>query len=626
MKKFFYSLILAALMTPAAANATAGYCLPDNIRDGNILHCFNWNFVDIRSELPNIAKAGFKAIQISPVQGNAEFNAEWYYAYMPYDFVFKANGNGSRDQLQLLCAEANKYGIAIIADVVANHVNPTVGYRDPWWNSNGRERDNGAIDYSNRYSVTHNNLGNYKDVNSELTEVQTRCKTFIQDLKSLGVKGIRWDAAKHIGLPSEQCNFWPTVCNVAGIEYNYGEMLDGPGGPSSSFTTLLNEYTQYMDVTDTDYSRTVRNAFKNNSVPTSFGNWSSRGVNVNSLVYWAESHDNYSNTNRESTDIPPEKIDRAYAFLAARKGAKALYLSRPPGTSYKAIKMNVKGSTHFTSPEVAAVNHFHNAMGSSAENVGVSGGVAYVARAAGGIVIVVGSGAKAVNIGNAGGYLTAGTYKDEVSGNTFTVTSSSISGQVNSTGIAVIYPQSMWPEPEEGDDYPDQVYLVGAPEGWTGPTAANAAHYANWKLAKTGVGVYEGAFDIASADAMFRFYADLTGWDGGDSFGSQLNDSPVNVTMTNNEYSGTIMRGKGSYNITNWKGGKMYLTVNLKESKVLFSDKAGVDAVNADNTEVSAVYYNLQGVRCDSPASGQVFIRVATYSDGSVRATKVLSK
>ena len=51
----------------------------------------------------------------------------------------------------------------------------------------------------------------------------------------------------------------------------------------------------------------------------------------------------------------------------------------------------------------------------------------------------------------------------------------------------------------------------------------------------------EGAFDIASADAMFRFYADLTGWDGGDSFGSQLNDSPVNVTMTNNEYSGTII-------------------------------------------------------------------------------------
>ncbi|MBQ7211517.1 MAG: alpha-amylase, partial [Muribaculaceae bacterium] len=200
MKKFFYSLVLAALMAPAAANATAGYGLPDNIRDGNILHCFNWNFVDIRAELPNIAKAGFKAVQISPVQGNAEFNAEWYYAYMPFDFVFKANGNGSREQLQLLCAEADKYGIAIIADVVANHVNPSTGYRDPWWDSNGRERNNGAIDYSNRYSVTHNNLGNYHDVNSELTEVQTRCKTFIQDLKSLGVKGIRWDAAKHIGL------------------------------------------------------------------------------------------------------------------------------------------------------------------------------------------------------------------------------------------------------------------------------------------------------------------------------------------------------------------------------------------------------------------------------------------
>ena len=621
MKKFFYS-ILMALTLSLSASATEGYGLPANIRDGNILHCFNWNFVDIRSELPNIAKAGFRAIQISPVQGNAEFNAEWYYAYMPYDFVFKANGNGSADQLQLLCAEADKYGIAIIADVVANHVNPTVGYRDPWWNSNGRERDNGPIDYSSRYSITHNNLGNYKDVNSELSEVQQRCKTFIQSLKALGVKGIRWDAAKHIGLPSESCAFWSTVCNVAGIEYHYGEMLDGPGGNASA---LLAEYTNFMDVTDTDYSRTVRNAFKNNTTPTALGDWViNKGLNVDKVVYWAESHDNYSNTNRESTDIPQAKIDRAYAFMAARKGAKALYLSRPPGTTYKTIKMNVKGSTHFTSPEVAAVNHFHNAMGDSEEYVVRSSDVIAVGRKTGGAVIVVGSGAKSVSIANPSSYLTAGTYTDEVSGNKFTVTSSTISGQVNSTGIAVLYSEDLWPHPEEGGDYPDQIYLVGQPSEWKEPTQANATHYANWKLNQSSTGVYEGSFDIASDQSMFRFYSALTGWDGGDSFGAQLNDAPVSVTMTNNEYSGTIVRGKGSYQITNWQGGKMYITVDLKNLTVLFSDKAGVEPVTPDEQEVSVVYYTLQGVRTENPAAGQVAIRVATMASGEIRAKKVL--
>lgn len=612
-----------ALALSFSATAVEGYGLPENIRDGNILHCFNWNFVDIRNELPNIAKAGFKAVQISPVQGNAEFNAEWYYAYMPYDFVFKANGNGSREQLQLLCSEAEKYGIAIIADVVANHVNPTYGYRDPWWNTNGRERDNGAIDYSNRYSVTHNNLGNYKDVNSELTEVQNRCKAFIQDLKSIGIKGIRWDAAKHIGLPSESCGFWPAVINGLGL-FNYGEMLDGPGGPSSSFSSLINEYTNYMMVTDTDYSRTIRNALKNNTAPYVAGDWANRGISAQNLVYWAESHDNYSNTSRESTDIPQEKIDRAYAIVACRRGAVALYLSRPQGTSYKAIKMNVKGSTHFTSPGVAAVNHFRNAMGNSGESFARTGDVTIIGRSAGGAVIVVGSGAKSVSVTNAGGCLPAGTYTDEVSGNKFTVTSSNIAGQVGSTGIAVLYDESLWPHPEESAEFPEQVYLVGKPSGWVDPTAANAGHYANWKLNKTGAGVYEGAFDIASSDAMFRFYSELTDWNGGDSFGTQINDSPVDVSMTNNEYRGSLVRGKGSFNITNWKGGKMYITVSLKDMNVLFSDKAGADAVEVDNEEVSVVFYNLQGVRTDAPPAGQTVIRVATMTDGSVRASKIL--
>lgn len=69
LKKFL--LILAAGMVCLHGRAANDYGIPENIQDGNILHCFEWNSADIIAELPAIAEAGFGAIQISPLQGNA---------------------------------------------------------------------------------------------------------------------------------------------------------------------------------------------------------------------------------------------------------------------------------------------------------------------------------------------------------------------------------------------------------------------------------------------------------------------------------------------------------------------------------------------------------------------------
>ena len=124
-KRFFSSFALSAMLFTSAWGAEYG--LPSGIQEGNILHCFDWTFNDIKTELPSIAAAGFGSVQVSPVQGNCATNAEWFFAYMPYDFKFRANGNGSRAQLQSLCAEAEKYGIKVIVDVVANHVNQASG-------------------------------------------------------------------------------------------------------------------------------------------------------------------------------------------------------------------------------------------------------------------------------------------------------------------------------------------------------------------------------------------------------------------------------------------------------------------------------------------------------------------
>ena len=320
------------------------------------------------------------------------------------------------------------------------------------------------MDYGNRYSITHNMMGggdSYPDVNSEDAEVQARAKAYIEELKSYGVKGIRWDAAKHIALPSESCDFWKTVTSVAGM-YHYGEILDNPGGGDN----LMKEYTTYMSVTDNGYGDGARN---NDGVPGGHAGWAASTIADTKVVYWGESHDTYANNGGASKYTSQEQIDRAYAIVACRKGATALYLSRPSATNFDDIKIGAKGSTHFTAKSVAEVNKFRNVMVGRADYFSNGGNVASVTRKDGGAVIVKKGGGGQVSVANGGGYCPAGTYTDRVSGGQFTVTATTISGNVGSSGIAVIYSDELGGG--GGGDDPDPVtamWVLGNLEGTAG--------------------------------------------------------------------------------------------------------------------------------------------------------------
>ena len=437
------SLLLLAGM--GGASWGADYGLPSNIQDGNILHCFNWPVKDIQTELANIAAAGFGSIQISPCQrGDVNAGSPWHDLYRPYDLAFKSSGYCSESDLQSLCEEAAKYGIKIIVDVVANHVDKTSGYHDTWWDSSGRVRWYGGIDYGDRNSITHGQLGDYGDVNSEDPQVIARGKAYVEKLKSLGVKGIRWDAAKHIGLPSEGCGFWTAVTSVPGM-YHYGEILDNPG-PNAG---IIREYSDYMTVTDNRYSNGA--ARENGGIPFGYGgDWVvNQSVPDTKVIYWGESHDTYAN-DEWSNNVDQSVIDRAYAAFACRKGATALYLSRPNAKGFNNIKIG-KGSTAFKSKHISAVNQFRNKMQGRADWCENEGNTFTVTRQDGGAVIVM-KGSGNVSVKNGGGYCPAGTYTDLVSGGTFTVTSSTISGNVGSSGIAVIMKDGVTPNPNPDPD------------------------------------------------------------------------------------------------------------------------------------------------------------------------------
>ena len=436
------------MMTSAAANVVE---MPADIQKANIFHAFDWKFSDIREELPRIAEAGFGAVQVSPVQGNCGEGADWYFAYMPYDLKmtsWKCNGNGSRDELTALCDEAEKYGIKIVVDVVANHINKSKANRNGWWNEEGRERNKGAINFGSRKSIITGNLGEYHDIVSENPEVQARCVEFLEDLKSMGVKGIRWDAAKHIGLPSEDCDFWKSVTAVDGL-WHYGEILDNPGGSNDKDWKVAKEYAEYIGMTDNSICKSWLSGLRSSSMHTQPTNLTAsyksagKGIPADRIVYWGESHDSYANTDGYSKSAAQDAVDRAYILGACRRYETALYFSRPAEKEYKKIKMGVKGSTHgLEDPTVKAVNNFRIAMGDREEAMEMkpgSTGHFTLVRKDGGALIMTGKKSEAeVSVANVDGFIPAGEYRDLVTGNIFTVTAETISGKVSPLGVGLI--------------------------------------------------------------------------------------------------------------------------------------------------------------------------------------------
>lgn len=499
MKKAInYGLLMLVMLFSMASNIFADnkYGLKDNIQDGVILHCFDWTLADIQEEIPNIAKAGFTAVQTSPVHERAGKGSVWYDVYRPYDFKI-GNGLGTEADLKALCAKAHEYGVKVIVDVVANHTD--------YGNVADRLKDEGLYhqpfdvgNWHDRHQVTFGKIGMW-DLDTNNPTVQAIIKQYIQDLKACGVDGIRWDAIKHIGLPSEGDSFMQNVVDQE--MYNYGEILDSTGGDDN---VLFPEYQTYMSITDNGYGNGFANSFAGGSINESVGNFNRRNAKTEKLVYWGESHDTYANDGGESKNKSQNVIDRAYAVVAGNNGATALYFSRPFQKDKGAIKFGDKGSVHFKDAEVAQVNYMHNVCAGEPNCYVKGNGVCAQVRKSGAI-IVLGSGSdRDVTVANGAGdgkWLKPGTYKDMVGGGAFTVNASTISGHVGESGIAVIYnagsivlPPEVVFNPADGTAFSDETLTVTA-------TPLNAV--SAW------IQVNDGAKQDFTADKQFTVGADV---------------------------------------------------------------------------------------------------------------------
>ena len=268
-----------------------------------------------------------------------------------------------------------------------------------------------------------------------------------------------------------------------------------------------------------------------------------------------------------------------------------LYFSRPNTTGFSNIKVG-KGSTHFTATEVAAVNRFHNIMGSRRDAFQSDGNKCVITRENGGAVIVM-KGSGQVSVSNVNGYCPAGTYTDRVSGNRFTVTSSTISGNVGSSGIVVIYSDELDPNPDPDPDPDPLPDPEPAPDGQVTIYFDNSA--SNWSTVN--FYIYGGSNNeyndfVGGWPGKPMTYNNDSGlWVG--TFEADFDYSALNIIFNNNA------------------GGQTGDNVKVRHNGIYNKDgDTGRSSAIDFEADLSAPveYFNLQGMPVSEPANG-VFIR-----------------
>ena len=224
----------------------------ENGQKGAIVELFGWPFDDIAEECEFLGNAGYMAVKVFPASEsiltfdtveNGELNP-WWFLYQPVSYRLHSR-MGDKKQFKNMINTCRKHGVRVYSDAVINHMagNGNDMYADhrnnagscihwgpkagsagsPWWTTGWQYENNAytgirpglefpSVPYTASdfhcerplNSWTDGNILNYgwltglTDLNTEKEYVQQRIADYITDMLSMGVSGIRVDAAKHI--------------------------------------------------------------------------------------------------------------------------------------------------------------------------------------------------------------------------------------------------------------------------------------------------------------------------------------------------------------------------------------------------------------------------------------------
>ncbi|MDM8532043.1 pullulanase-type alpha-1,6-glucosidase [Anaerolineales bacterium HSG25] len=317
--------------TPAKEqNAGNGQLLALN--HTTFVHMFEWKWTDIAQECEEyLGPKGFGAVQVSPANEHALIAKDpnpssiaiypWWQRYQPVSYKIESR-SGTRAEFADMVSRCNAVGVQVYADAVINHMANTTGidsssglgtgsagtqyqhYSYPTTPGNYGSSDfhdcngqagtaaNWINDYADADNVQECELNGLSDLKTEDAAVQAKIIAYLNDLLSLGVTGLRIDAAKHMQ-PSD------IEAILAGLNrdvYVFNEVIGNPGE-----AVQTSQYLHMSDVSEFQYSKDLNNIFRGNNGQkladvkngsTLFARHWSGYLNSNKAMIFTDNHDN----------------------------------------------------------------------------------------------------------------------------------------------------------------------------------------------------------------------------------------------------------------------------------------------------------------------------------------------
>ncbi|QRV93130.1 alpha-amylase [Ceratobasidium sp. AG-Ba] len=294
-----------------------------------IVQMFEWTWDSVAAECTNfLGPAGYGYVQVSPPSEHVT-GPQWWTDYQPVSYTLTSK-RGNRSQFQNMISTCNAAGVNVIADTIFNHmagsdsgtgvagsnfthyVYPGI-YQNQDFHHCGLEPGDNIVNFGNRREVQTCQLVGLADLATDTEYVRSRLAAYANDLISLGVTGLRLDAAKHMA-SGDISNI---LSRLSKPVYITQEVIFGNGEEVTPA-----EYTGNGDVQEFRYTSTLQSAFSSNGISglnglENFGWVSGGGANV-----FVANHD----TERNGASLNHNSPSNTYAL------AMVFSLSYPYGT------------------------------------------------------------------------------------------------------------------------------------------------------------------------------------------------------------------------------------------------------------------------------------------------------
>jgi alpha-amylase len=213
------------------------------------VHLFEWSWDDIARECEEfLGPKGFQAVQISPPSEH-EYGISWDARYRPVSFKLVSR-SGNETQLASMIKRCKAVGVDIYADIVTNQFSGPnggvglagthFGYRkyddlfgpDDFHHLPNDDTTNCGVDnYNDPYNVQYCDLMGMPDLCTGCPSVQDKVAAYVNKLHSLGVAGVRMDAAKHMNpddMKGLMAKFSPDLYRFLEVFANFNEAVQPP--------------------------------------------------------------------------------------------------------------------------------------------------------------------------------------------------------------------------------------------------------------------------------------------------------------------------------------------------------------------------------------------------------------